>query len=85
MPAIRGRIDTQRELDVGGITVELVNATGDIVDQVQVNEEGGFVLNVSPGSWKLRGYDPQGQRGETTVSITQDDVAVQLSLTSTQA
>jgi hypothetical protein len=63
----------------------LVNATGDIVDQVQVNEEGGFVLNVSPGSWKVRGYDPQGQRGETTVSITQDDVAVQLSLTSTQA
>lgn len=80
MPAIEGLATAQRQTPVGGITVELINQTGDIVDQVRVDDEGRFTLHVSPGTWKLRAYDPNGQRGETSVSIEDEDASARVLL-----
>ena len=81
MPAIKGQVAAERETQIGAVTVELINPTGDIVDQVQTNADGSFALHVSQGTWKLRAYDPQGQRDEVTVSIDNDDIPAELNLT----
>ena len=80
MPAIKGQVASSIELPIGAITVELINPTGDIVDQVQVDAEGRFLLHVSQGAWRLRAYGPQGQRGETSVEVDTDDATTELAL-----
>ena len=80
MPAIKGRVTSKRGASIGAPTVELINPTGDIVDQVQVDADGRFALNVSPGTWNLKTYDPQGQRGEASVSVGDDDAVAELLL-----
>jgi Protein of unknown function (DUF1416) len=80
MPAIKGQIASPLDTPIGAITVELINPTGDIVDQVQVDAEGRFLLHVSSGTWKLNAYGPQGQRGEASVEIDSDDVSTKVTL-----
>lgn len=80
MPAIKGQVISERETPIGGTTVELINRTGDIVDQIRVDDEGRFALHVARGTWRLRAYDPQGQRGETSVTIQEDDAPAQVRL-----
>ena len=80
VPAIKGQVASQIETPIGAITVELINPSGDIVDQVQVDAEGRFLLHVSKGTWKLNAYGPQGQRGQASVEIDSDDVSTQVTL-----
>ncbi len=49
--------------------VEVHNASGDVVDQVQVNDEGRYVYHLSPGDWTLRAWDEHGHRGGAQVRI----------------
>jgi hypothetical protein len=80
MPAIKGRVISERAPAIGAITVELVNRTGDTVDQIQVDDEGRFILHVSPGAWKLRAYDPNGRRGEAAADVADEETLVELAL-----
>ncbi|MFN2593652.1 MAG: carboxypeptidase regulatory-like domain-containing protein [Actinomycetota bacterium] len=82
MPAIRGRVASGESSNMSNTTVELVNATGDIVDQVQTDDAGAFVLHVSSGTWKLNAYDPNGRRGVSTVDVGEDDASIELTLSS---
>ncbi|MGH2755965.1 MAG: carboxypeptidase-like regulatory domain-containing protein [Actinomycetota bacterium] len=43
--------------------VELHNATGDIVDQVRVDDDGRYVYHLAPGTWSLTVWDSHGHRG----------------------
>jgi hypothetical protein len=56
--------------------VELHNGTGDVVDQVQVGEDGRYVFHLSPGEWTLRVWDEHGHRGRASVTITDEDEKV---------
>jgi hypothetical protein len=49
--------------------VELHNADGDILDQVQVDERGRYVYHVPPGRWGLRVWDAAGHRASEVVAI----------------
>jgi uncharacterized protein YfaS (alpha-2-macroglobulin family) len=81
MPDISGHVSGERATPVGGITVELINSAGDIVDQVQVDDDGRFKLHVSPGTWKLSAYDPGGRRVEATTEVADEEAKVELVLT----
>ena len=50
-------------------SVELHNATDDIVDTVLVDGEGKYSFNLSPGTWRLCAWDVTGARGEVTVEL----------------
>lgn len=54
-------------------TVELHNAGGDVVDQIQVDEEGRYTYHVSPGEWSLQVWDAYGHRGAAQVRVEADD------------
>jgi uncharacterized protein (DUF1684 family) len=73
---IKGRISPTPS----AATVELINSTGDLVDQIRVPDEGAFVLHVSRGTWRLRAYDQEGRRGDVTVDVHNADVDVQVDL-----
>lgn len=49
--------------------VELHNSTGDVVDQVQVDDQGRFTYHLSAGRWKLRIWDAHGHRGGAEVEL----------------
>jgi hypothetical protein len=80
VPSIQGRITAKRLAPVGEVTVELLNSSGDIVDQIRAAHDGEFVLYVSPGTWRLSAYDHQGQRGEATIRVKDAETQVELSL-----
>ena len=80
MTSITGRVTVQRRASVGAPTVELINSSADIVDQVQVSDDGGFVFHVSPGIWHLRAYDAQAQRGEATAEVGEEETKIPLEL-----
>jgi hypothetical protein len=64
-------------------SVELLNASADIVDTVLVDEEGRYSLNLSPGTWTLRAWDVEGRRGEATINLKSGvDVTVDIALES---
>ena len=50
--------------------VELHNAGGDIVDQVQIDESGRYRYHVSPGEWSLRAWDAMGHGAQGRISLS---------------
>ena len=52
-----------------GATVELHNATGDVVTQVMVDDDGRYAFHVSEGSWSLNAWDAHGHRGSVPVAL----------------
>ena len=50
-------------------SVELHNATDDIVDTVLVDGEGKYAFHLSPGTWRLCAWDVNGCRGDVTVEL----------------
>ncbi len=53
--------------------VELHNATGDIVDQSQVDEAGRYIFHVKGGRWTLNCWDNQGHRGKAELELADGD------------
>ena len=56
--------------------VELHNSTGDIVDQVQVGDDGGYTYYLAPGSWTLRVWDAHGHRGRAELTLADGETRV---------
>lgn len=54
-------------------TVELHNSRGDVVDQVQVDDEGKYKYHVSPGEWTLNVWDAHGHRGSAQATLGEGD------------
>jgi hypothetical protein len=61
--------------------VELHNSSGDIVDQVQVDDGGRYTYHLSPGAWSLRVWDSIGHRSERQVTLSEgEDEVVDIDL-----
>jgi hypothetical protein len=61
-------------------TIEVHNSTGDVVDQVRTNDDGGFIYYLSPGTWAFRVWDAWGHRGRGEITLTEEDEATKLDL-----
>jgi hypothetical protein len=65
----------------GGAVVELANAQGDVVDQVQTDDRGGYVYHLSPGFWTLRAWDGRGGRAQGRANVAEgNDLVLNLEL-----
>lgn len=73
MSTITGRITVHGSKPATAATVELHNPTGDVVDQVQVDDDGRFTYHVSPGNWSIRVWDAHGHRGFSEVKVGDGD------------
>ncbi len=65
---LRGLVGRQGR-PVSDAVVELHNAGGDVLTQVQVDAEGRFVFHVTPGRWSLHAWDRRGHRGRADVTV----------------
>lgn len=62
-------------------TVELLNESGDIIDQVRVDDQGAFAYHLVPGRWRLNAWDAHGHRGRAEVTLREgEDGVVDLDL-----
>lgn len=80
MAKLQGRITvggTDPALDA---VVEIHNAQGDFVDQVQVDGDGRYGYHLSAGTWALNVWDPHGHRGTRAVAVGSDDCIVDIEL-----
>ena len=69
MSRLVGRITVHGDKPALSATVELHNATGDVVDQVQVDDDGRYTYHWAPGSWTIIVWDAPGHRGNATAQI----------------
>ena len=53
--------------------MELHNSHGDVLDQVQVDDQGAYIYHLVPGRWQLNIWDAHGHRGTAAVSIEEGD------------
>lgn len=79
MPKLSGRISAHGEAATSAV-VEVHNASGDVVDQVQVDGEGRYTYHLSEGQWTLNVWDAYGHRGRTEVTIGADDASADVEL-----
>ena len=81
MPTLRGQVTAHGEPALSAV-VELHNSQGDVLDQVQVDDQGGYVYHLVPGDWTLKAWDAHGHRGSAKVEIDEgvDDTVVDVSL-----
>jgi hypothetical protein len=49
--------------------VELRNSSGDVVDQVMVDDHGRYVYHLRGGKWVLRAWDARGGRARQMVEL----------------
>ena len=54
MPTLSGRITLHGSKPARTATVELHNASGDVVDQVQTDDDGRFTFHLVAGVWSAR-------------------------------
>lgn len=69
---LSGTITVHGSKPATSAVVELHNAAGDVVDQVQVDDQGRYAYHLSPGTWGLRVWDAHGHRGGRQVEITDE-------------
>jgi Carboxypeptidase regulatory-like domain len=73
---LSGTVSVQGGGPARAAVVELHNSSGDVVDQVQVDDTGRFTYHLSPGTWHLRVWDSSGHRGEKDVTLSPDEDGV---------
>jgi hypothetical protein len=66
---LSGSVRSEGSQPVRGAVVELHNSAGDIVDQVQVDDDGRFTYHVSSGAWSLHAWDAAGHTAIKTVTV----------------
>ena len=79
MAKLTGTVTVNGEPAISAV-VELQNATGDVVDQVQVDDQGRYTYHLSSGLWTLNVWDAHGHRGRQDVSIGDEDRSVDVLL-----
>ena len=57
-------------------TVEIHNASGDVLDQVRVDDAGFYRYFLSSGKWSLRVWDAHGHSGKAEVTLGDDEEKV---------
>ena len=72
MPTLRGHITVDGKPEDSAV-VELHNSQGDVLDQVQVDDQGAYIYHLVPGSWALNVWDAHGHRGHAKVEIAEGD------------
>ena len=80
MPQLTGTITVHGSKPAKQATVELINETGDVVDQVLVTDDGRYQYHLAQGNWTLNIYDPHGHRGRQNVNLGDEDVTVDVDL-----
>ena len=60
--------------------VEVLNARGDVLDQVRVDQEGSYRYHLGAGMWTLRAWDAHGHRGRAEVQLGETDMSFDLDL-----
>ena len=73
MPTLRGKITVHGDKAATSAVVELHNSQGDVLDQVQVDQDGNYIYHLVPGAWKLNIWDAHGHRGSAAVDINEGD------------
>ena len=66
---VSGRITVHGDKAANTAVVEVHNSQGDVVDQVQVDDDGRYTYNLSPGTWTLNVWDNHGHRGKTSIEL----------------
>ncbi|MFN2388507.1 MAG: carboxypeptidase-like regulatory domain-containing protein [Actinomycetota bacterium] len=80
MTTLSGRVTVHGNQAAGGATVEVHNANGDVLDQVQVDDEGRYTFHLGPGRWSLRVWDAHGHRGRLDLELSDADESIDLDL-----
>ena len=73
MPKLSGRVSLGDGSAATSAVVEVHNSQGDVVDQVQVDDDGRYTYHLSEGTWSLNIWDNQGNRGQVEVQLGGDD------------
>ena len=73
MTTLSGLVTVHGDNPALGAVVELHNATGDVVDQVQVDGEGRYKYHLAAGRWRLKLWDSHGHRGSAEVTLEDGD------------
>lgn len=80
MPRVTGTVTVHGSKAAKQATVELINETGDVVDQILVTDDGRYEYHLAQGNWTLNIYDPHGHRGREVVHLGDEDVTVDVDL-----
>ena len=80
MTTLSGKVTLDGTTPALSAVVEVHNATGDVVDQVQVDGEGRYNYHLSEGNWTLKLWDAEGHRGSSEVTVGDEDQTVDVIL-----
>jgi hypothetical protein len=73
MPKLEGTITVHGDKPATTAVVELHNQADDVLDQVQVDQDGRYVYHLVAGVWKLNVWDAHGHRGTADVELTEGE------------
>lgn len=73
MTTLTGKVTVHGDHAATTAVVELHNATGDVVDQVQVDSSGTYTYHLSPGTWTLNIWDAHGHRGRAEIEVAEGE------------
>ena len=68
---LTGRITVHGDKPASSAVVEIHNSQGDVVDQVQVDDDGRYTYHLAEGTWTLNVWDSHGHRGNAAVELTE--------------
>jgi hypothetical protein len=78
---VAGRVTRRDGEAAADAVVEVRNAGGDIVDQVKVDDRGGYVYHLRQGTWGLLAWDARGGRAKKMVNLAHgEDMVVDMEL-----
>ncbi len=80
MSKLTGKITVHGAHPATTAVVEVHNSTGDVVDQVQVDDAGAYAYHLAPGTWSLNVWDAHGHRGAAEITLTDDDATLDVEL-----
>lgn len=74
MTSLSGRVTVHKgEKSALTATVELHNSAGDVVDQVQVDDDAAYRYHLAAGHWSLKVWDAHGHRGRAEIDLEEGE------------